>query len=109
MRHPKRKNRVRAVRLWFKGVGVKRGRVVANIQFAEPREIPQHESRTEANRVPFLQIIINAFGLFVKILPRAIQLAVVAEIMNAHFKASLRQVAAKFRGASVFPLRNEIK
>src|SRR5260221_996926 len=84
--HPEGEDRVHSVRLRLERVGVEGGTVVFDFQFVQPIEVVMHETGTEANRLPFPQVVVDLAGVLLERCFRPVELAVVIQVMDTDFK-----------------------
>ena len=61
--NPKRKDGGHTVRLGFKGVGIKGGGVVFNVEMMKQFEVVVHAGAAETDRAPFFQVAVDFNGL----------------------------------------------
>src|SRR2546422_7360374 len=98
-RDPEREDRVHAVWLWLKGISIKGGCVVEDLEILKPWKIMQHESGAKANGTPRRQILVNFVTVSLEGRPRTVKPTVVMQIVYADFESVLDEKGAEqFRG-----------
>src|SRR5260370_20886826 len=70
--NPEGKDGMNGVWLRFKGISVKRGGIILYVQFTQPVQIVEHETGAKTAGPPFLQVTVDAAGLFAKIPPHPV-------------------------------------
>ena len=103
--NPERKDRSRSVRLRFKGVRIKGGRVIFNFEFSNPIEIVKHETGAESNGAPGFKVMVDAGYLPIKVYGRSKEAAVMVQIMYPHLKAESRATSRGDLSAAGIPLQ----
>jgi hypothetical protein len=107
--YPKGKDRIDAVRLRLKRVGIEGGEVVEYVELVQPSQIMEHEAGTKPYDVPRAQIVVDGMTLMLKRLPRTIECPVVMQIVDAHFKPFLLQGGSERVGNPVLALRHKVE
>ena len=75
----------------------------------QPCQITEHEARTESDRAPVSKVLVYASGLRDEILAAAVELAVMVQIVDGHFKAVASEFLAQFLRSRVIAFRNKIE
>ncbi|SPE59343.1 hypothetical protein SBV1_3130016 [Verrucomicrobia bacterium] len=75
----------------------------------QPVQVVQHEPGAEAGRSPILEVAVDAGGFFAEAVAALVELAVVAQVVDADFEAVARELGAQFRRNDVLAFRNEVE
>ena len=71
--NPKWKHGLHPVGLRFKRIRIKRRRVIANVQLADPVQVVPHETGAKTDDIPLLHVVIDFQGRPVEGILRLIQ------------------------------------
>jgi len=74
----------------------------------KPLEIVVHGRRTEADSLPFFQILVDVLDPLTKHFPRFVQTAVMVQPVDAHFKPAIHETLPEFR-SDIVALWNEVE
>ena len=75
----------------------------------EPIQIVQHESGTESDRSPFVEVMVDMGRFATEFTPRREKMAVVVKIVHPNFESVFDQLISKVARNAVTSFRHEVE
>ena len=101
--NPERKDCAHTVRLRFKGIGIKGGCIVFDVEMMKHFQVVVHAGAAETHGTPFFQVPVDFDGLPPKNRFRTKRIVVMVQAVDDDFEIMVPQVLAQCSGNLIIP------